>query len=99
MGYKDDLIRIGRDGFGIIEEHLEKKGGRVFAAKKLYAPQRPTVEARQPCLYQYKPQQAHVYHVKPLSENETRLNKFEVVDFRGVSIKDNSNRTSGSMFY
>ncbi|GER52155.1 high osmolarity signaling protein SHO1 [Striga asiatica] len=102
MGYKDDLLRIGKDGFAIIEEHMEKKNCQIWSPKKKpYAPQRPTtVEAKQPSLYQYRPKQTRVYQVKPLAENEImRMNKYEAVDFRGVSIMDYSKRSSDTIFY
>ncbi|KAL3626552.1 hypothetical protein CASFOL_030101 [Castilleja foliolosa] len=78
MGYKNDLLKIGKDGFAIIEEHMEKCKISGSNNKKYNVPQRPSVQSRKPCLYQYQPQQAHVYQVKPLPENETRFNMYEV---------------------
>ncbi|CAA0817524.1 Unknown protein [Striga hermonthica] len=103
MGYKDELLRIGKDGFAIIEEHMEKKKCQIWSPKKKpYPPhERPTtVESKQPRLYQYQPKQTRVYQVKPLAENEVmRVNKYEAVDFRGVSIMDYSKRSAETMFY
>ncbi|KAH6808664.1 hypothetical protein C2S51_026447 [Perilla frutescens var. frutescens] len=71
---KADLARIGREGFEIINQFMEKKGtGRNGAAVR--KPQ----ETRQVCLYQYQPQKSHVYQVKP---NE-KMNTYEVVQYRG----------------
>ncbi|KAG8370460.1 hypothetical protein BUALT_Bualt14G0119200 [Buddleja alternifolia] len=89
MAYKEDLMRIGREGFALVDEYIGKKG-RPTASKK------PT----QTCLYQYQPQQAHVYQVKPFSANEKTMNSYEVVQFRdGVSVLDYSKRKSSTMAY
>ncbi|KAH6808667.1 hypothetical protein C2S51_026450 [Perilla frutescens var. frutescens] len=92
---KADLVRIGREGFELIEQFMDKKGtGRSGAAvrKPHVFPQ----ETRQVCLYQYQPQKSHVYQVKP---NE-KMNTYEVVQYRdGVSVMDYTKRNSAPMFY
>ncbi|KAG8370459.1 hypothetical protein BUALT_Bualt14G0119100 [Buddleja alternifolia] len=89
MAYKEDLIRIGREGFALVDEYIGKKG-------RPSAPKKPM----QTCQYQYQPQQAHVYQVKPVSANEKMMNSYEVVQFRdGVSVLDYSKRKSSTMAY
>ncbi|KAL2229728.1 UNVERIFIED_CONTAM: hypothetical protein Sindi_1567200 [Sesamum indicum] len=91
MATKEDLVRIGIDGFDLVERYMEKKQ---------YAPKRHAVPGgtRQACLYQYQPQQAHVYQLKPVSAEETMMYNYEVRQFRdGVSVMDYSKRKSAAM--
>lgn len=91
MASKEDLIRIGIEGFRLVDQYLEKKG-RSAAPKKPYAPQT--------CLYQYQPQQANLHQVKPVSSNEKAVNRYEAVQFHdGVSVMDYSKRNPAAMFY
>ncbi|KAG8370457.1 hypothetical protein BUALT_Bualt14G0118900 [Buddleja alternifolia] len=89
MANKEDLVRIGIEGFALVDKYIEKKG-------RPSAPKKPT----QTCLYQYQPQQAQVYQVKPVSANEKMMNSYEVLRFHdGVSVVDYSKRKSSTMAY
>ncbi|KAI3469347.1 hypothetical protein Pfo_026010 [Paulownia fortunei] len=101
MASKEDLTKIGIEGFALLDEYIEKKG-RTAAPKKPYVPQRPAVpqvSRQQACLYQYQPQQTPLYQVKPVSAYEKMNNGYEVVQFRGVSVTDYSKRNSAALFY
>ncbi|KAL3626551.1 hypothetical protein CASFOL_030100 [Castilleja foliolosa] len=98
MGFKDDLLRIGKEGFAIIDD--EKKKGRISGPNYNKKPYVSSVQSRQPCLYQ--PQKAYFYKVKPPPTNETMFNTYEVVDdnYRGAFVMEcNSKRKPNPMFY
>ncbi|KAG8370453.1 hypothetical protein BUALT_Bualt14G0118500 [Buddleja alternifolia] len=90
MANKEDLVRIGIEGFALVDKYIGKKG-------RPSAPKKPT---QTNCLYQYQPQQAHIYQVKPVSANEKMMKSYEVVQFRdGVSVVDYSKRKSSTVAY
>ncbi|EYU43979.1 hypothetical protein ABFS82_07G011400 [Erythranthe guttata] len=98
MASKEDLIRIGIEGFRLVDEYMEKKGRSAAPKKPSYATkQRPNFPReninRQTCMYQYQPQRAPLHQViKPVSSNEI-VNSYEAVQFRdGVSVMDYSKR-------
>ncbi|KAL2459676.1 Uncharacterized protein Fot_54420 [Forsythia ovata] len=71
MSSKADLARIGKEGFAILDAYKGKKTRPN--PQKPYVPQEPTPA----CLFQYQPQQARVYQVKP----EEIMNCYEVLQF------------------
>ncbi|KAL1548122.1 hypothetical protein AAHA92_16397 [Salvia divinorum] len=91
---KEDLVRIGKEGFDIIDQLYENKGRKGGAARK--PPPHALPKGRQACLYQYQPQQSHVYMVNPYEKMKTH----EVVQFNdGVTDMDYTKRTSAPKFY
>lgn len=92
MASKEDLARIGREGFDLVDQFMDNKGRKAAARKPHVFPQ----GGRQVCLYQYQPQPSHLYQVKP---NE-KMNTYEVVQFRdGATVMDYTKRNSAPMFY
>lgn len=89
MSSEADLVRIGEEGFAILDACLGNKGRSNL--------QKPHV-TREPnpiCLYRYQPQQARVCQVKP----DEIMNSYEVLRFyEGEMVKDHT-RKSQAMAY
>ncbi|KAL3812944.1 hypothetical protein ACJIZ3_014212 [Penstemon smallii] len=91
MTSKADLVRIGKEGFALVDEYIAIKG-RPSAPRKPYVSR----ETYKPCLYQYKPQQTNLYQV----DARELMNTYEVVQFNdGVSTMDYSKKKSSNRAY
>ncbi|KAG6428357.1 hypothetical protein SASPL_112608 [Salvia splendens] len=91
----EDLVRIGKEGFDIIDQLYENKG-RKGGASTRNPPHHALPKGREACLYQYQPQQSHVYMVNPYEKMKTR----EVMHFRDdITDMDYTKRNSAPKFY
>ncbi|PIN12819.1 hypothetical protein CDL12_14564 [Handroanthus impetiginosus] len=89
MASQEDLIRIGMEGFAIVDKYFEKnERQRTQGSSSHGCPYHG-------CLYQYQPQKSHIYHVKPVSAA-----KEMIVHYRdGVPIMDYSKGKSRAVAY
>ncbi|CAA3018677.1 Hypothetical predicted protein [Olea europaea subsp. europaea] len=68
MASKADLIKIGRDGFALVDEYFGKRRRASSSTQqKHHVPQ-----AR---LYQYLPEQTPLYQVKAVSAAEEKITR------------------------
>ncbi|KAL2229727.1 UNVERIFIED_CONTAM: hypothetical protein Sindi_1567100 [Sesamum indicum] len=86
MAHEADLVKIGMEGFALIDSCFGKRGGKRYAPKKSRAHQNPdpTIQSniaatrRQPINhYIYHPQESHVYHAWKVSAEETVATDYE----------------------
>ena len=95
MASREDLVRIGKEGFDIIDQLYENKG-RKGGASARKPPLHAFPNGREACLYQYLPHQSHVYMVNPYEKMKTH----EVVQFHdGVTDMDYTKRNLVPKFY
>lgn len=86
MASKEDLARIGREGFEIVDQFFEKKGRIPHASPK----------GSRICLYQYQPQKSQVYKLNP----KEGMNTYEVKHYHdGGAVMDYNKRNSAPMYY
>ncbi|KAL3812946.1 hypothetical protein ACJIZ3_014214 [Penstemon smallii] len=91
MTSKADIVRIGKEGFALVDEYIAIKG-RPSAPRKPYVSR----EAYNSCIYKYKPQQTNLYQV----DARELMNTYEVVQFKdGVSTMDYFKKKSANMAY
>ncbi|CAA2964009.1 Hypothetical predicted protein [Olea europaea subsp. europaea] len=89
MSSKADLVKIGMEGFAILDAYYGKKGRSN--PQKTYGPQEP----EQTCLYRYQPQQALVYQVK----QDEIMNSYKVSQLHeGVMVKDYTSKSQAMSY-
>ncbi|KAG6431447.1 hypothetical protein SASPL_109526 [Salvia splendens] len=91
---REDLVRVGKEGFDIIDQLYENKGRKGGASARKHPQALP--KGREACLYQYQPHQSHVYMVNPYEKMKTH----EVMHFHdGVTDVDYTKWNSAPKFY
>ncbi|MCD9640908.1 hypothetical protein HAX54_026644 [Datura stramonium] len=92
---KDQLSKIGQEGFDLIDEFWGSKKEKPSATQRSYYASELRPNPAAASLYRYHPQKSHVVQLHPTEERVYNINSYEAVQmYQGVQYFSSKRKSS-----